>query len=187
MSVLPRLTRQAFRDGPHRRFAVTVAHRIGPIENIADALSHAARRLRLLEPDPDQHVPNHRPRDAVHLHIAAMGKGIGFETALPLRGVLLVAPCAAHFLEHPRGGLPKGGDDFAPRTLGDRIEPHVDLVARITGFFARIREGHDGSAAETNVPACAVPLNTANPAFRSARLDDEVETAAVAVATRTKG
>src|SRR3546814_8769648 len=54
--------------------------------------------------------------------------------------VLLVAPCAAHFLEHPRGGLPKGGDDFAPRTLGDRIEPHVDLVARITGFFARRSE-----------------------------------------------
>src|SRR3546814_8961621 len=79
MSVLPRLTRQAFRDGPHRRFAVTVAHRIGPIENIADALSHAARRLRLLEPDPDQHVPNHRPRDAVHLHIADMGKGIRSE------------------------------------------------------------------------------------------------------------
>src|SRR3546814_1518383 len=74
--------------------------------------------------------------------------------------------------------MAQGGDGCAPRTIGDRIEPHVDLVARITGFFARIREGHDGSAAETNVPACAVPLNTANPAFRSARLDDEVETAA---------
>src|SRR3546814_2811687 len=80
--------------------------------------------------------------------------------------------------------MAQGGDGCAPRTIGDRIDPHVDLVARITGFFARIREGHDGSAAATNVPACAVPFNTANPAFRSARLDDEVETAAVAVADR---
>lgn len=51
MIVAARLAGQSLSDRPHGCLGVAIARRVGPIENRADALADAPRRLGLVEPD----------------------------------------------------------------------------------------------------------------------------------------
>lgn len=130
------LARQSPRYRPHGRFGVAVTRRISPIEDSADLLPHAARRLRLLEPDFLKQVADHRTCDLIDPEFPDVREGIKLKRSGQLRVVSAIAPRLRVNLVNPRCRVLEGRHRLPLAPLELRVDPKLDLATDFARHLA---------------------------------------------------
>ena len=175
--------RQHPRDAIDRVVAGAVAGCFGPVEDHLHALLQSARGFRLRRPDRRQHLEHVARLDGGYAQVADDGEHVGLERGEPLRLVLLVLEVAACALctfsaaslnvgttMRWRGDAPPAG----PRRRG----PYVGCERPPRALPRATRGARSPVRCRT---ACRESRCAASTAWRPSRIDDQIETVAVAV------
>src|ERR1700722_15223583 len=105
-----------------------------------------------------------------------------FEASLPLGGVLLVSPAVSMLLERDVGGFRERRDRSLFASSLERIAALPGQLAIFLCFRSRLGQRAQAQATEADVASLALDDRAENPPFCTGRVDDEVQSVAVAVA-----
>jgi hypothetical protein len=159
---------------------------VGIVENLADALPHSSRSFRLGQPDVSQGVADMAGANLIDPQFSKPWEGIGFEARKPLRLVLGVAsPLLPFRMIGLRRLLERR--DFASRALClERIDARAQLLAKLSGFVARLSQRNIFERTEPVVAAPAIRLQPRYPALGPSGPDFKNKSVAVTVASRLR-
>ena len=116
--------------------------------------------------------------------VTKVREGVGPERAEPLRRVLIILPTRLVSSMNLLGRLSEGRHgNLRPPPLGKRITALTGLLAKGEGLLTSFCEGDKGHAAESDVASLALYHDAQEPALSARRIDNEMETIPVGIAT----
>ncbi|KQO93864.1 hypothetical protein ASF33_13855 [Methylobacterium sp. Leaf92] len=177
------LLRHTLGNSFNRVFAAAVAGGLRPSEHRADALSDTSSRLWLGEPDWREHAQHGGGVDLIDAARAELREGVLLKGVAPLLGVLFVRPRGFVLAVDALDGLGEGRHNvlrFA--ALGQRV---ASLSCGLTIGqcpFMSFGQRDEASSTQADIAAATLHDEAQEPAFRTGRIDDEVETVPIGIA-----